>query len=105
MVLFRPARPGDRAAMEEVWQLSFGDRPGDIDRFFRLCGGWVQSMVLEEAGQVRGAVPLLPVCFKSDSLLTHSGAVENARPTAANIFYNFPDWVLHFAQPAEESAP
>ena len=66
MVLFRPARPGDRAAMEEVWQLSFGDRPGDIDRFFRLCGGWVQSMVLEEAGQVRGAVQLLPVTLTGE---------------------------------------
>ena len=51
MVLFRPARPGDRAAMEEVWQLSFGDRPGDIDRFFRLCGGWVQRRPARSGGR------------------------------------------------------
>ena len=49
---------------------------------------------------LRESVPLIPVCFKSDSLLTHSGVVENAAPTAANIFYNFPDWTIHLAQPS-----
>ena len=48
------------------------------------------------------AVPLIPVCFKNDSLLTHSGTVENAQPTAADIFYNFPDWRIYLSQTEQE---
>ena len=77
----------------------------DTDAMLEACRAGGENAYRNLCRHLREAVPLLPVCFKSDSLLTHSGAVENARPTAANIFYNFPDWVLHFAQPAEESAP
>ena len=61
MVLFRPARPEELPGQEELWQLAFGDSPESIRSFFRLCGGHVQSMVLEENGALRGAVQLLPV--------------------------------------------
>ena len=77
----------------------------DTDAMLEACRAGGENAYRNLCRHLREAVPLLPVCFKSASLLTHSGAVENARPTAANIFYNFPDWVLHFAQPAEESAP
>lgn len=50
------------------------------------------------------AVPLIPVCFQSDALLTHSGTVENATPTAANIFYDFPSWTIHLVQPEQREA-
>ena len=36
--------------------------------------------------------PILPVCFKSSSVLLPSGTVENVTPTAADPFYNFPEW-------------
>ncbi len=39
--------------------------------------------------------PLLPVCFKSLSVLMPSGAVDKITPTAANPFYNFSQWNLH----------
>ena len=47
-------------------------------------------------------VPVIPVCFKTTSLLTHSGTVENAQPTASNLFQNFPEWEIYVAQGAEE---
>lgn len=39
--------------------------------------------------------PLLPVCFKSLSVLMPSGAVEKITPTAANPFYDFSQWKLN----------
>ena len=54
---------------------------------------------------LREAVPLIPVCFQSDSLLTHSGVVEHASPTAANVFYDFPSWTIHLVQPEQTKAP
>ncbi|MBP3493006.1 MAG: ABC transporter substrate-binding protein [Oscillospiraceae bacterium] len=38
--------------------------------------------------------PILPVCFKSSSVLLPSGTVENVTPTAADPFYNFPEWKI-----------
>lgn len=61
MVLFRPARPEELPEQKELWRLAFGDSEAYIDRFFRLCGPWSQSMVLEEGGRLRGATQLLPV--------------------------------------------
>jgi peptide/nickel transport system substrate-binding protein len=40
--------------------------------------------------------PLLPICFKTTSVLLQSGAVTQAiTPTAANPFYGLSDWQLH----------
>ncbi len=39
--------------------------------------------------------PILPVCFKSLSVLMPSGAVDEITPTAANPFYDFSQWKLH----------
>ena len=61
MVLFRPARPEELPEQKQLWQLAFGDDKAYVDRFFRLCGPWSQSMVLEEEGRLRGATQLLPV--------------------------------------------
>ena len=49
------------------------------------------------------AVAIIPICFKSDSLLTHSGVAENMQPTASNIFYNFSDWTIHLSQQENEN--
>ncbi len=38
--------------------------------------------------------PILPVCFKSVSVLLPSDAVESITPTAANPFYNLPQWQI-----------
>ncbi len=48
--------------------------------------------------QLREDAPLLPVAFKSVSLLLPSDAVEGVLPTATNPFYNFPDWEIHMAE-------
>lgn len=42
-------------------------------------------------------MPLIPVCFKSLSVLTHSGTVEDLQSTQSNLFYNFSDWTIHMA--------
>ncbi len=41
---------------------------------------------------LQAEMPMIPICFKSLSVLTHSGTVENLHPTAANVFYRLWDW-------------
>ena len=48
--------------------------------------------------QLQEDAPLLPVCFKSVSVLLPSGAVEAITPTAANPFYNLPEWKVDIAK-------
>ena len=42
--------------------------------------------------------PIAPLCFKSVTVLTTSGLVENVSPTASNPFYGMENWVLHMAE-------
>lgn len=64
---------------------------------------WLEAFRNGESGQfglyrhLQETVPLIPVCFKNDSILTHSGTVEGIEAAAANIFLNFPDWTIHMA--------
>lgn len=53
------------------------------------------AAVLALCTQLQRECPILPVCFKSNSLLLPSGTVENAVPTAADPFYNFPEWKIN----------
>ena len=39
--------------------------------------------------------PILPVCFKNYSILTHEGVVEGLSPTVTNVFRNFDHWTVH----------
>lgn len=36
--------------------------------------------------------PIVPICFKSYSLLAQSGTLYGANPTASNLFYDFENW-------------
>lgn len=39
--------------------------------------------------------PILPVCFKSTTVLVQSGVIEGLSPTAANPFYDFSSCTIH----------
>ena len=39
--------------------------------------------------------PILPVCFKSVSVMYQSGTLENLTPTAVNPFYGLGTWTMH----------
>ena len=43
--------------------------------------------------------PILPVCFKSTSVLTQAEAVEGLDPTAAEPFYALGQCVIHLQEP------
>ncbi len=45
--------------------------------------------------QLATDAPILPIGFKSVSVLVPTGAVDAITPTAANPFYNFSDWKIH----------
>ncbi|MBQ2829746.1 MAG: ABC transporter substrate-binding protein [Oscillospiraceae bacterium] len=36
--------------------------------------------------------PIVPICFKSYSLLAQSGTLQKASPTVSNLFYDFGNW-------------
>lgn len=43
--------------------------------------------------------PILPVCFKSTSVLMQSGVVEGLSPTMTNPLYNFSSCTVHLREP------
>ena len=43
--------------------------------------------------------PILPLCFKSSSVLYQTGAVSGLTPTAAEPFYDLPSCQIHQRQP------
>ena len=38
---------------------------------------------------------IVPICFKSQSLVLQGGAADGMTPTASNAFYQFTDWQIH----------
>lgn len=51
--------------------------------------------------QLQQQSPILPVCFKSTSVLVQENVVENLTPTDANPFYQMENWVLHLSDSPE----
>lgn len=47
---------------------------------------------------LKSQMPLLPVCFKSTSVLTQAGVAEGMSPTAAEPFYGLGSWVIHLKE-------
>lgn len=47
---------------------------------------------------LKDQMPVLPVCFKSTSVLTQAGVVEGMSPTAAEPFYNLGECTIHLAE-------
>ena len=76
----------------------------DTDAMLEACRAGGEGAEQNLYQHLREAVPLIPICFKNDSLLTHSGTVENEQPTAADIFYNFPDWRIYLSQSGQEKS-
>lgn len=82
--------------------LNFGGWSSEeTDALLEACRTGGTSERLSLCRHLQEVVPIIPVCFKNDSLLTHSGTIENIQATAANIFYNFPDWIIHMADSVE----
>ena len=49
-------------------------------------------------------MPVAPVCFKNDSVLTHLDVVEGAAPAPGYIFYGLEDWTVHLREKPPEGA-
>lgn len=47
---------------------------------------------------LKDQAPILPVCFKSISVLTQADVAEGLRPTAAEPFYGLGQWVIHLKE-------
>ena len=59
-----------------------------------------QTAMLALCQQLQQECPILPICFKTVSVLLTSDAVESITPTAANPFYNLPDWQIDIEAPS-----
>ena len=42
--------------------------------------------------QLSAQAPIIPLCFKTHTVLTHWGTVEGVTPTQQNLFYRLTDW-------------
>ena len=69
-----------------------------LDEYLRVDDGTRSSAMLALCQHLQQQAPILPICFKSVSVLLPSGAVESITPTAANPFYDLPDWEIHMAK-------
>ena len=76
-------------ADEELTRLLFEDRAAAQER----RGDTVRAL----CARLQTQAPFVPIAFKSVSLLLPSGTIENVIPTAADPFYNMPDWTIHWA--------
>lgn len=47
---------------------------------------------------LKDQMPILPVCFKSTSVLAQAGVTEGMAPTAAEPFYGLGQWVIHLKE-------
>ena len=51
--------------------------------------------------RLKEQAPILPVCFKSASVLTQTGTVEGLAPTAAEPFYALSECIIHLKEETE----
>lgn len=56
------------------------------------------SAAREMLSYLRETAPIVPVCFKSYSVLTYPGAVEGASPSPSSTFYKLEDWKIHLRE-------
>ena len=70
------------------------------DELLAACGAAEDRAAAMEAlcAHLRQQSPILPVCFKSTSVLTQSGVLEGLIPTAAEPFYNLADCTVHLLE-------
>lgn len=71
---------------------------------FRTARGEARTAAARQLyRQLCSEAPLTPLCFKTNSMLTHWGQLENATPTQQNLFYSLTDWsYASSAQKTEE---
>lgn len=50
-------------------------------------------------------VPIIPLCFESDSLVAHSDTITELYPTASNLFYRFWDWNMTYQSGSSVQTP
>ena len=90
------------------WNLSSLLEPGGALNYGRWSNPETSRLLAEFAGaedrraamralctQLKGQMPILPVCFKSVSVLTEAEVVEGLAPTAAEPFYALGRCVIH----------
>ena len=70
------------------------------DRLLAACAisGDRESAMAALCAHLKTQAPILPVCFKSLSVLTQAEVVEHLTPTAAEPFYNLSDCIIHLKE-------
>lgn len=57
-----------------------------------------EAAMRDLCAHLKSQAPLLPVCFKSTSVLTQAGVAEGMSPTAAEPFYDLGSWIIHLKE-------
>lgn len=90
-----------RALLSTGGALNYG-RYSDptLDELLSACRGAAKPAAALEAAwrRIQEQAPLLPVCFKTVSVLAQSGVVERLTPTAANPFHQWTDCAVNLRQ-------
>lgn len=87
-----------RALLSSGGALNYGGfSDPTLDTMLNTCqtSGDRPAAFLSACRRIQSQAPILPICFKTVSVLVQSGVVENLTPTAANPFYNLADCTVH----------
>ena len=70
------------------------------DRLLAACSAAEDRAAAMESlcAHLRQYAPILPVCFKSTSVLTQTGVLEGLTPTAAEPLYNLTGCTVHLRE-------
>lgn len=96
------------ALLSAAGALNYGGySSGDTDALltaFRTARGEGRTAAARQLyRQLCSEAPLVPLCFKTNSVLTHWGQLEGVTPTQQNLFYSLTDWsYTSSAQKTEE---
>lgn len=72
---------------------------GQTDALLSACAAAGTPAAMEElCRHLRAQSPILPVCFKSVTVLTQAEVVEGLSPTAQEPFYNLKDCLFHLRE-------
>lgn len=70
------------------------------DQLLESCAASGNAAAMEKlCARLQERAPLLPVCFKSTSVLTQGGVIDGLTPTAANPFHSLSGLTIALAQP------
>ena len=47
-------------------------------------------------------VPIIPICFERQEVISHRNVITGMNPNASNVFYGIENWTITFSNETDE---